>query len=173
MGSNQTQLSPTEYLSARSRTSSIESSSRRTENRAVFLAPLPDDGRGSIGVSSNRKRQYKDRRIYLNLRTGLPVRPPTSFGLFKHALRRNMQGDKVDFFDFHKKAIEEWNKMKDEEKAPYLQRSKELAEQFKKIEAQFLRKKVRQLQSQVKEYRANNYRRRWIGMVLFFGHDSD
>lgn len=62
-------------------------------------------------------------------------------------------GNKVSFLDFNKRATKQWAKMKDEEKEPYVQRAKELAAQFKKIEVGYLRKKVRQLQRQVKEHR--------------------
>lgn len=160
-----------EYFTARSRTASLESAGRRRSAQAaggsscpgagaaaggsIQLAPLIGDGgaKRQIGVSCNVKRQFKDRRIYVNPRTGLPVRPPTSFGLFKHALRRSM-GNKVTFLDFNRKATEQWTRMDDEQKGPYVERAKELASQFKKIEVRFLRKKVRQLQRHAKEQRA-------------------
>lgn len=106
----------------------------------------------SIGVSNSRKREHKDKWIYVNSRTGLPVRPPTSFGLFKHALRRTMC-DKVDFFDFNRQATDAWAQMSDDLKEPYVRRARQLSEQFKKIEAQYLRKKVRELEQEVKDYR--------------------
>lgn len=140
----------TEYFSTRSRASSIESSA---SDVGVDSAPLSKQGKRSIGVSVNARRQYKDKRIYLNNRTGLPVRPPTSFGLFKHAMRRNIKAGKVGFQEFNRASIEKWMKMKAEEKEPYVQRAKKLAEEFKKVETPFLRKKVRQLLAQVKEYR--------------------
>lgn len=139
------------YFSARSRTASLESVSSR-ERRNVALAPLSGDGR-SISVSSSVNRRFKDRRIYVNQRTGLPVRPPTSFGLFKHALRRSMAGNKVSFSDFNKRAIEQWAKMRDHDKELYAQRARELADQYKRIEVRFLRKKVRQMLRQNKEAR--------------------
>lgn len=155
--------SATEYLSARSRSTSVESSID------AFLAPLGDANDGNIGVSNSAKRVYKDRRIYVNHRTGLPVRPPTSFALFKHALRRTIKESKVEFFEFNKRATKQWLRMSDEEKSPYVERARMLADQFKKIEVQYLRRKVRQLKEQVKEYRSeiselsqsvNNSRRR-------------
>lgn len=139
----------TEYFTARSRTASIES---RAAGEAICLAPIGDDGKCTIGVSNSAKRNYKDKRIYVNPRTGLPIRPPSSFGLYMHALRRSIKDGKVTFAEFHKKATSTWMKMSDEEKEPYVQRAKILAEQYKKIEVLYLRKKVRQLQGQVKEY---------------------
>lgn len=112
------------------------------------------DGRQrSIRVSKNEKRSHKDKRIYVNTRTGLPVRPPTSFGLFLHALRREAKGGKVEFKQFHQKAIKAWNKLSDEEKSQYAERAKVLSSQYKKIEATYLRKKVRQLQRQIQAVR--------------------
>lgn len=58
----------------------------------------------------------------------------------------------MTFVDFHKKATSQWMKMSDAEKEQYVERAKRLAEQYKKIEVLYLRKKVRQLQTQVKEY---------------------
>lgn len=147
---------PSEYVTARSRTASLESaaSGGASVRRNIRLAPLSGDG--AIGVSNNVKRQFKDRRIYVNRRTGLPVRPPTSFGLFKHALRRSIKGSKVDFLDFNRRAIEQWARMGEEDKEPYAQRAKELAEHYKKIEVRFLRKKLRQLQRQVKDRRGGS-----------------
>lgn len=150
----------TEYFSARSRTASIDS--RRSEPNAD-LAPIVEDGArssSSIRVSKNADRTHKDRRIYVNQRTGLPVRPPTSFGLFKHAMRRNMNNSKVDFHEFNSRATNHWKRMREEEKTPYVERAKVLAQEFKRIETTFLRKKLRELQNQVKEYRrvARSYR---------------
>lgn len=143
------------YVTARSRTASLESGS--TGRRAgVSLAPLAGDR--PISVSNSSQRQHKDRRIYVNKRTGLPVRPPTSFGLFKHALRRSIKNDKISFSEFNKLASEKWSKMSETEKGQYGQRAKELADQYKKIEVRFLRKKLRQLQRQVKDH--SSYRRR-------------
>lgn len=132
--------------------STAATSSRRVSR--VDLEPLvaANGRRQAIGVSCTAKRQFKDRRIYVNPKTGLPVRPPTSFGLFKHALRRKM-GDKVDFAEFNRKATEQWTKLEEGEKEPYARRARELSEQFKKIEVGLLRKKVRQLQRQVRNYR--------------------
>lgn len=143
----------TEYFSARSRTASIESRAR--SEPGADLAPLVEDSTRScaIQVSKNADRKHKDKRIYVNQRTGLPIRPPTSFGLFKHAMRRNMKNGKVDFHEFNKRANDHWTRMKDEEKEPYVERAKILGQQFKRIEVSFLRKKVRELQNQVKEYR--------------------
>lgn len=148
----------TDYVSARSRTASIETA--QTGNRVISMAPLSDDR--AIGVSNSTKRLFKDRRIYVNKRTGMPVRPPTSFGLFKHALRRSIKSDKVSFSDFNKLASEKWSQMSDADKGLYVQRAKDLADQYKKIEVRFLRKKVRQLQSQFKVIRqaSTGYRRR-------------
>lgn len=151
----------TEYFSARSRTASMDS--RRSEANAD-LAPIAEEGArsssSSIKVSKNADRAHKDRRIYVNQRTGLPVRPPTSFGLFKHAMRRNMKNSKVDFHEFNRRATDHWKRMREEEKTPYVERAKALAAEFKKIETTFLRKKLRELQNQVKEYRrvARSYR---------------
>lgn len=140
-----------EYFSARSRTASLESQA----SEPVFaLSPLKEDGkRSTIMVSNNQKREHKDRRIYVNCRTGLPVRPPTSFGLFKHAMRRSIKkGEKVDFVEFNKKSNEQWAKLSEQEKEPYIQRAKELAQQYKKIEVFYLRKKVRQLENELGDY---------------------
>lgn len=140
-----------EFFSARSRTPSIES---QASTLAVSLAPIgEEDGKQTIGVSSNIHREFKDKRIYVNPRTGLPIKPPSSFGLFMHAMRRGMKDGKVTFSDFHRKATQKWMKMNEQEKEPYVERSKVLTEQYKKIEALYLRKKVRQLENQVKEYR--------------------
>lgn len=109
----------------------------------------------SVGVSNSRKRQHKDKWVYVNTRTGLPVRPPTSFGLFKHALRRTIS-DKVDFFNFNRQATDAWAQMSDNQKEPYVRRAKQLSEQFKKIEAQYLRRKVRELQREVKHFRRSS-----------------
>lgn len=151
MSNSQVGTPSTEYFSARSRTSSMESSRSEYQN---FLQ-LPDEGRRfAIGsVSTNIKREFKDRKIYVNARSGLPVRPPTSFGLFKHAMRRSIKGDKVNFHEFNKRATDKWNKMTDEEKRPYSERSRVLLERYKKIEVSCLRKRVRQLQQQIKSYR--------------------
>lgn len=151
MASAQVSDETTEYHSASSRTSSIDSSGSR---RRANLSPLAGDGRQrGIGVSSNTKRQFKDKRIYVNPRTGLPVRPPTSFGLFKHTLRRSMKSGKVSFAEFNRKATEKWSRLSESEKEQYSQRAKELSDQFKRIEVSCLRKKVRQLLNQVKDYR--------------------
>lgn len=136
----------TVYQSARSRSASVDSYAE------ALLAPLGDVNEGSISVSSCAKREHKDRRIYVDKRSGLPVRPPTSFALYKHALRRQIKGGKVEFLEFNKRATQQWLKMSDEEKSPYVERAKQLADQFKKIEVQYLRKKVRQLKAQVKDY---------------------
>lgn len=146
-----------EYFSARSRTPSIESQS---SEKGLYLEPLNVGALGNIRVSNNPKRQFKDKRIYVNARTGLPVRPPTSFGLFKHTMRRNITQGKVDFHDFNKRSNAEWSKMNEREKEPYARRAKMLSEQFKKIEVACLRKKVRQLQSQIKLYRREYSRSR-------------
>lgn len=106
----------------------------------------------AIGVSYSRKRQHKDKRIYVNARTGLPVRPPTSFGLYKHALRRSIR-DKVGYVDFHRRAVRDWTQMSDEQKEPFVRRAKQLYDHFRKIEARYLRRKVRQLQKAVKDCR--------------------
>lgn len=140
----------TDYYSARSRTPSVDS---RRSDLVACLAPLPSEGRKSIGISLNPKRQYKDKRIYVNPRTGLPVRPPTSFGLFKHAMRRHMKDGKVNFHEFNKKSNEQWKKMSDNEKEPYIERARNLAHHFKEVERSYLRKKLRSLQDQIKEYR--------------------
>lgn len=108
----------------------------------VGLLPI---GRG-IAISKQLKRTHKDKRIYLDNRTGLPVRPPSSFGLFKHALRRKMGEAKVDFKEFNAKAIVEWRKLAPSAKECYAQRSRLLTSQFKKIEVACLRKRVRHLQ---------------------------
>lgn len=144
----------TDYYSARSRSVSLES---HCSNLAADLAPLSDKGkREFIGVSSNEKREFKDKRIYLNPRTGLPVRPPSSFALFKHTMRRNIKDGKVNFFEFNKKATEQWTKMSDELKEPFIQRAKMLADQFKKVEVFYLRKRVRELQQEVKYNRRSD-----------------
>lgn len=143
----------TEYFSARSRTASVDSRAR--SEPGADLAPLAGDATRSntIQVSNKADRKHKDKRIYVNQRTGLPIRPPTSYGLFKHAMRRNMKNGKVDFHEFNKRANDHWTRMNDEEKEPYVERARVLGQQFKKIEVSFLRKKVRDLQNQVKEYR--------------------
>lgn len=115
----------------------------------ISLAPLNAGGESSVGVSSNTKREHKDKNIYVNPRTGLPVRPPPSFALFKHALKRTING-KVTFNEFNKLANERWSRMSEEEKKPYVDRAKTLLEHFKRVEVACLRKKVRQLQHQVK-----------------------
>lgn len=151
MSSIKSETPSTEYFSTRSRCSSMESSSSEYQN---FLQEPADGKRLAIGsVSTNMKREFKDRRIYVNPRSGLPVRPPTSFGLFKHTMRRSIKGGKVEFYEFNKKATDKWNKMTDEQKKPYIERAKELAERYKKVEVSCLRKKVRQLQQQIKSYR--------------------
>ena len=150
---------PSEYFSARSRTPSIRS--QLSDQGALYLQPLDENEKfGNIRVSNNPKREFKDKKIYVNARTGLPVRPPTSFGLFKHTMRRNIKQGKVDFHDFNKRSNMEWSKMSDKEKEPYVERAKMLADQFKKIEVACLRKKVRQLQSQIKLYRQEYSRAR-------------
>lgn len=151
MSNRSNQGSPsTEYFSTRSR-SSIDSSHSEYQN---FLQTSGEGRRYAIGsISTSKKREFKDRRIYVNPRSGLPVRPPTSFGLFKHTLRRSIKDGRVDFQEFNKRALDKWNKMTDEEKSPYVERSKELVERFKKIEVSFLRKKVRQLQERLKRNR--------------------
>ena len=73
-----------------------------------------------------------------------------------------MKNVKVNFLEFNKKSSEQWMKLKEEEKEPYVQRAKELAEQYKKIEVLYLRKKVRQLQHQVKEYRRSEANKRYL-----------
>lgn len=146
------EASTSEYYSARSRSSSMEA--QQTRHRA-HLAPLNEDRKRAIGVSKNPKRAFKDRRIYLDSRTNLPVRPPTSFGLFKHALRRNIKDPRISFQEFNKCATEAWNKMDDVAKEPYVLRAKTLAEEYKKIEAPYLRRRVRELQRLMKEQRRN------------------
>lgn len=159
MATGEVESASTEYFSTRSRTGSMES---RRSLADAGLAPLTEAGArsSSIRVSKNTDRTHKDKRIYVNQRTGLPVRPPTSFGLFKHAMRRNIKGGRVDFHLFNKRATDHWKKMKEEEKTPYVERAKVLAQEFKRIETTFLRKKLRELQDQVKQYRriARSYR---------------
>lgn len=145
----------TDYFSARSRSASRQSVASEL---SVHLDTIPEDATRPIGVSNNVKREFKDRRIYVNPRTGLPVRPPTSFGLFKHAMKRKLKDTKMSFHEFNKKTNEKWAKMSDEDKEPFAARSRQLADQYKKIEVFYLRKKVRQLQAQIKEYhRAERY----------------
>lgn len=158
MATSRVDTPSSEYHTARSRTASIESVQSRAN---ADLAPLAERGENSVRVSKNTDRTHKDRRIYVNQRTGLPVRPPTSFGLFKHAMRRNIRDGKVNFHEFNKRATDHWKKLKDEDKELYVERAKVLAQEFKRIETTFLRKKLRELQNQVKEYRrvARSYRR--------------
>lgn len=113
---------------------------------------------GAVRVSRLKIRNQKDKRIYLDFSTGLPVRPPTSFGLFKHAYRRRFKGAKVDFKEFNKQAIERWSRMSEADKEPYVERAKMLADHFKKIEVPYLRKRLRQLQQQVRIYRQQGVR---------------
>lgn len=150
MASDRAASSATEYISARSRSASRQSIASEL---SVHLDTIPGDTVRPIGVSNNVKRQFKDRRIYVNPRTGLPVRPPTSFGLFKHAMKRKLKDTKVTFQDFNKKTNEKWSKMSDEDKEPFIARARQLADQYKKIEVFYLRKKLRQLQAEIKEYR--------------------
>lgn len=138
-----------EYMSAQTSIEQTEACS----SRQASLAPLDPAIRRGIMVSRNLKRDLKDKKIYVNPRTGLPVRPPTSFGLFKHTLRRTMNNNKVGFSEFNKLATEQWTKMSSKDKEVYAQRSKALAQQYKRIEVPYLRKRVRQLQQQIKEYR--------------------
>lgn len=144
-------ISPDEFFSARSSLDLAGEDPIVAEQ--VTLAPMGEEGSRSVSVSRQNKRDLKDKKIYVNLRTGLPVRPPTSFGLFKHALRRTMKDTKVGFAEFNKQAHERWTKMSDEEKNTYTMRAKVLSEQFKKIEVPYLRKRVRQLQMQLRECR--------------------
>lgn len=137
-----------------------EEQEQDSEFETPTLEPLKGDGhRRQISISNNVKRNFKDRRIYVNLRTGLPVRPPTSFGLFKHALRRQAKDSKVEFQEFHKRAIKAWQKIGENEKAAYVERSRVLADEFKKIEVPYLRKKVRELKNQLKDIRRNYHLR--------------
>lgn len=140
----------TDYFSARSRSASRQSVASEL---SVHLDTIPDDAVRPIGVSNNIKREFKDKRIYVNPKTGLPVRPPTSFGLFKHAMKRKLKNTKMTFQEFNKKTNEKWARMSDEDKEPFIARARQLADQFKKIEVFYLRKKLRQLQAQVKDYR--------------------
>ena len=152
MAVNRAESSGTANLSGRRRTASFESA--RQGDGDVSLAPIGcEGGRQTIGISNKTKRDFKDKRIYVNPRTGLAVRPPTSFGLFKHAMRRQMKDNKVGFQEFNRRSTEQWAKMNDQEKEPYVQRAKELGDQFKKIEVSLLRKKVRELTKQMKEER--------------------
>lgn len=56
-----------------------------------------------------------------------------------------MQGSRVSFDDFNKQANEQWARMREQDKEPFIRRAKELADHYKKIEVRFLRKKVRQM----------------------------
>lgn len=147
----------TEYFSARSRSPSMASQrdDDYEDDEPQNYLRAPNEGKRYLvgGVSKSTKRQFKDRKIYVNPRNGLPVRPPTSFALFKHTMRRSIKEGKVGFQEFNRKATEEWTKMSDEDKEPYIGRAKELAARFKRIEATCLRKRVRQLEQQVKSYR--------------------
>lgn len=123
------------------------------ETEPIVVGNLLQESKKGIHISNNTKRDQKDRKIYVHQRTGLLVRPPTSFGLFMHAYRRSFKDDKVAFLDFNKRATEQWAKMSAEDKEPYIERAKRLAEQYKKVEVVYLRKRVRQLQQQIKDYR--------------------